>query len=405
MPHVSWVVPIHNQSSNIPRIMYGFASQTRLPDSMVFVTDKCSDDSFNMLQTYSVNLRARGIKVTIAKTDPKKGFGAGMTRDTGLLVAEDIYGPDIVIFTDGDCIPSQGLVEAHIKAHESLSGPAVICGARTDIEEDGSFSLDPRLRNDYNKEKVFASSTTRYVVNPDVIVSSWACWSCNMSLNVEGIERCREINQEMVPGSHRVFSPVFDGRWGGEDGFVAMSLFYSDAHVLMLEPAADVTHIWHPRSHTNIEHLFVLKAKLVELRKLCHDKYEHDAEFKGSMLRPYDGQSWMGVGESSNISSYRVSERTSSVMDAILAQTRQSKHSRSRQHALAYMLSRNPKMCYTGGYLQESIESEEDAEIAYFDFMEVREMLDKFVFVPVRGRQALDMLSTNNRYGNESEEV
>lgn len=393
MPHVSWVVPIHNQSKNIPRIMYGFASQTRMPDSMVFVTDKCTDNSFDMLKVHAVNLCSRGVKVTITGTDPKRGFGAGMTRDTGLLVAESEYDPDLVVFTDGDCIPEPNLVESHIEAHNSLSGPVVCCGARTDIEEDGSVSADPRLRNEYNKNKVFSPTTTRYVINPDVIVSSWACWSCNMSVNKAAIARCRDINSFLAGSEQsRVFSPVFDGRWGGEDGFVAMSLFYSGGHVLMLKPDAYVTHIWHPRSHTNIEHLFLLKAKLVELRSLCRDLFEPDAEFSGSLLNGYDGQSWIGVGEGSSITAFKLSSRLRLVLDQLLANLPVSKTSQARLNAVAYVLARNPKMVYTGGYITAGMGDENEAQAAYLEIQTVRDRINNYIFVPVREREDMELI-------------
>jgi hypothetical protein len=53
----------------------------------------------------------------------------------------------------------------------------------------------------------------------------------------------------------RVFCKAFDGKWGGEDGFVGLTVFRRGGRLVMLGRKSYVTHQWHSRSHTNNDHL------------------------------------------------------------------------------------------------------------------------------------------------------
>ena len=93
-----------------------------------------------------------------------------------------------------------------------------------------------------------------------------------------------------VSQSRYVFNSQFDGKWGGEDGFVALAIFRSGGNVVMLDPNIHVTHIWHPRGHTNDSHLYVVEAMDIRLRSCILmnsdgiDNLKKSSEFHALML-------------------------------------------------------------------------------------------------------------------------
>jgi len=55
------VVPSHNQGKYISRIIRGYESQTVSPDLLLFVLDRCNDDSENIIRNTKTNLNVRYI--------------------------------------------------------------------------------------------------------------------------------------------------------------------------------------------------------------------------------------------------------------------------------------------------------------------------------------------------------
>jgi hypothetical protein len=124
------------------------------------------------------------------------------------------------------------------------------------------------LRNsaDYTKE-IVCDQVDRLVFNQTVFENSWICWSCNLGMNIAAVKLCRETNGILSGDIDRVFNSVFDGRWGGEDGFVGLVVFRCGGETVMLSSKSWVKHIWHPRNHTNIEHLRLVQRMDYELQR------------------------------------------------------------------------------------------------------------------------------------------
>jgi glycosyltransferase involved in cell wall biosynthesis len=268
------IVPVHNQEKNMLAVVHGYLKQSLMPTYLVFVLDRCTDSSKQILEVFTEEFAGLGTTLVILETDPNiTGFGAGRTRDHGVdwVLANTETG--CFVFTDGDCIPHPLLVEKHkaaqfipteLEGHES-NNAVVVCGARFDRMPDNSLVPDPRLVSCYNSDMVFLHGFNRYVLNPVVVENSWACWSCNMSLNYSAVLLTRKVNKQLT-GIERVFCSVFDGNWGGEDGFVALTLFRTGNHVVMLNPLIYVTHIWHERTRENNSHLYLVEAMDQSLR-------------------------------------------------------------------------------------------------------------------------------------------
>jgi hypothetical protein len=180
------------------------------------------------------------------------------------------------LFTDGDCVPGPELIECHTKVL-NVEQPRITCGRRYDTlgpTEVAKFPMvlddaqdDLRNSADYTKNLVCANNADRLVINPTVFEKSWICWSCNLGMNKAAVALCRMVNGVLNGDIERVFSSVFDGRWGGEDGFIGLSMFRCGGETLMLSEKAWVKHIWHERSYTNLEHLRLVARMDYELKR------------------------------------------------------------------------------------------------------------------------------------------
>jgi hypothetical protein len=63
---------------------------------------------------------------------------------------------------------------------------------------------------------------------------------------------------------------VFDGQWGGEDGFVGLTVAITGGSVIMMSNRSSVCHLWHDRKHTENNHLALvdtMRLKLVDAVK------------------------------------------------------------------------------------------------------------------------------------------
>lgn len=280
------IVPIHNQASNLPFVLEGYLRQTLKPSALVLILDRCTDASREVAERRRTDFEAAGIALHVNDTQEfgyLAGFGAGRTRDCGLVLAQQL-GDGPYLFTDGDCIPSPGLVAHHA---DVLAVPhaRISCGRRYDMLGPGETATLPLvlpdaqddLRNQaaYMNGWVCTDNIDRLIFNHVVFESSWICWSCNLGMNKAAVDLCRGVNA-VLDGSHaRVFSPVFDGRWGGEDGFVGLSVYRCGGETVMLSQRSYVKHIWHKRGHTNLDHLRLVQRQDYELHKAIFEGRLH----------------------------------------------------------------------------------------------------------------------------------
>jgi GT2 family glycosyltransferase len=119
-PVASVVVPTHNRSDSLRRLLTALAAQSVGADrfEVVVVADGCADGTVMMLRNWGGPLR-----LTICE---QTGEGAAAARNRGAQAATG----DILIFLDDDMEPVPGLVEGYVRAlaggaHDVALGPSV----------------------------------------------------------------------------------------------------------------------------------------------------------------------------------------------------------------------------------------------------------------------------------------
>lgn len=131
------------------------------------------------------------------------GFLAGKMRDCGAYGVDDD-----ILFLDGDKVP-QGDIVSDI---ERLKGKYdCIC-----------YGISPELENSEYRGFMKENDVDDMVpFQKDNGLFAFGCYSCGMWISKDAIRRLRELN------GGRIFHPLFDGRWGDEDNFLADELHYS----------------------------------------------------------------------------------------------------------------------------------------------------------------------------------
>lgn len=260
------VTSMKNAEKTAKSIAEGYVRSSRLPDLSVFVLDRCVDATRNELESVLVESGLRYVLLDSVWTDTD--FAAGRPRDFAVSETLKTLLPnaDVFVFLDGDCRPSQDLFGEHERAHAAVFPyPCLVNSIRVEEDVDGSLIPDPRLSNTHmfrsGADVVIACDEHLYSgVNPP------CCIGANISLSRSAIEAALVINTELF-NSNRVFAPVFDGQWGGEDPFLATTLFRAGALIVGIDPRrSHVLHHWHPTQHRTNDHVRILSRALQEFK-------------------------------------------------------------------------------------------------------------------------------------------
>ena len=104
-PKVSVIVPVYNGAAIIQRCLDAVASQQLAPDhfELIVVDDGSKDQTAEVVQSWFVahpQIRGRYVHQTNA--------GPAAARNHGAQVAS----APLLLFTDGDCAPTEGWIEA-----------------------------------------------------------------------------------------------------------------------------------------------------------------------------------------------------------------------------------------------------------------------------------------------------
>lgn len=234
------IIPSHNQVKHIKSIIENYEKQTLLPDLLLFVLDRCEDNSEEVLKSTVCKLR---IEYIIKETG--ENFSAGLTRDFGVDYIQKNYPEyEMIIFTDGDCIPSNKLVELHYENINQSNKSIVSCGMRNKQKESGEWEEDERLSPLWINEFSFTDKNSRLIVSNPLALDNIFTYSCNFAFNKNAIELCQNINYKLSK-STRVFNPEFDGSWGGEDSFISHCLYRTGNYILLTSKDCYVNHFWH----------------------------------------------------------------------------------------------------------------------------------------------------------------
>lgn len=264
------IIPSHNQSKHIKQIIENYEKQTILPDLLLFVLDRCEDNSEEVIKSTVCKLRIGYVIKEVGKN-----FSAGLTRDFGIDYIQKHYPEyEMIIFTDGDCIPSEKLVETHYENICQSNKPIVSCGMRSKQKETGEWEEDERLSPLWINEFTFGNRNSRLIISNALALDNIFTYSCNFAFNKNAIELCQDINFKLSK-SRRVFNPEFDGSWGGEDSFISHCLYRTGNYILMTNKDCYVDHFWHEevskKNNSKKKLLQNLLSKRLEKLILCND--------------------------------------------------------------------------------------------------------------------------------------
>lgn len=233
------IVPSHNQSNNIKRIVEGYESQTILPDLLLFVFDRCVDDSLEEISGIRTFLNLKWIEKNVGEN-----FSAGLTRDFGVnYVLENYPEYEMILFTDGDCVPSERVIEKHLENLNQSEKSVVSCGMRKMQDVSGNLLEDERLDSWVNGFS-FTEKNGRVLLANRFTTYDIFTYSCNFAFNKSAIVLCRSVN-EKLSNEARVFNNLFDGKWGGEDNLISHILFRTGNWILLCDKESWVEHIYH----------------------------------------------------------------------------------------------------------------------------------------------------------------
>ena len=279
---VALVILCKNQDKYAPAIAKGVLSQTVKPDRVLVVMDRPGlVERMNTRKAYEA---VPGCEFLVVSSLPETlgrppmnsrvvPFCAGHCRN---LALEMLYDMDLVIFTDGDCIPLRKMVEAHVGAYEE---GCVTVGRRVEIK---LGSLDQRQEDKDHPVPIFWPEP-RAVTRERFIADSGVVWTCNFGITQGAVRELKKMNSELY-GTESVFHPAFTGRWGGEDGFLGMECFYWGIPIrtTAIMDGDGVTHIEHPRPDEKYDHeafLSLLEVKRHELIILLNAIGKYDGKF------------------------------------------------------------------------------------------------------------------------------
>jgi len=274
------IIPLYKQSKYLSRILEGIEKQTVKPDLVCLVFDRPKDDAdFNaeeigkIVDNYSIEINVTQIHEHSSYIgNPPNGkelFLTPLMRNKGISAAL-IEGCDQFIFIDGDCIPQPSLVASHIKKL-SANVPVLTVGRR----RESKYRWQDQRENEPNlcHLELFRKDGV-LINNPELLRQSLIVWSCNIGLNLQAVQILRKFNDRYF-NRREVFSSAFNGKWGGEDGFLGIEAWHCKIFITTLgEKGSGVEHIDHPRPKDkyNINHRDFFDEQVRILRELVKVK-------------------------------------------------------------------------------------------------------------------------------------
>src|SRR5262245_2635283 len=115
MPGISVVIPTHNRSNSLHRLLDALCVQTYPLDAIeaVIVADDCSDGTMEMLRGYEAPFSIRVFE------QPDRS--AAVARNRGASHAEG----RLLVFVDDDMEPAPDFIRAHVDAHRAPGAVAM----------------------------------------------------------------------------------------------------------------------------------------------------------------------------------------------------------------------------------------------------------------------------------------
>lgn len=259
---------IHNQSKNLPDILQAYSSQSYKPEIFVFVLDRCSDTSEEIINEF-----AKTNTVDIIINNDGDGFMAGYCRD----LAWEKHNKYPAIFLDGDCSPSPYLFEEFAKAFY-INNNGIVIASRNLETEFGGIEEDSRVSIPWLRDKIFSKDGNMIITNRGLSKPGMIIWSCCLGITPNAAINIINVNYD-ITRKKRIFSPTCDGLYGGEDTIVGLISMFLDMSILSIKPEHTVFHRWHPTNkkkdyQTTIDTMYNLLEEYAIKNNLPGVKYK-----------------------------------------------------------------------------------------------------------------------------------
>src|SRR5436190_9837908 len=231
-PRISVVVPTYRRADRLPRLIEALERQTLPTDEWeAIVVDDCSGDG-TMARLEQLAAEA-SIPLRVAST----------TRNGGPAAARNVGWPlataPLIAFTDDDCVPTPGWLEAGVTAMEAQATLGIAQGLTTADRSSGE------------------PDTIRTVVREVLEPSPWF-EGCNLFMRREALEQSGGFDEVIA--------------WAGEETAMAWKLLESGWERGWV-PAAEVVHdveerplSWHVRNRYLEGHAVVIAARHPTIR-------------------------------------------------------------------------------------------------------------------------------------------
>jgi len=153
-------------------------------------------------------------------------------------------GCESFVFIDGDCLPQADLIASHSRVN-ARGVPNISVGRRR--EEKHGWKDQRELSDNLKALKLFGRVGENVITDLFLLTTSAITWSCNMSMNIQAMNRLKKFNVKYY-GRPDVFHSDFLGTWGGEDGFIGIEAYYSRIFITILnDKKSGIKHIEHDR--------------------------------------------------------------------------------------------------------------------------------------------------------------
>ncbi|MGZ3838628.1 MAG: glycosyltransferase family 2 protein [Flavisolibacter sp.] len=181
-PEISIVIPTHNRSASLKRLLDKLAQQTFPPSAtqVIVAADGCGDDTVKILQQYAAPFALSYIETP--------GEGPALARNKGAALARG----SILLFLDDDIDPSEGMVAAHVSAHRSPDQVVIGYLPFAPVIQKGFFFLNLRL---WWEQKFQDMRQPDYRYGYEDLLSGNVSMSRDLFQKVQGFDpalRCRE---------------------------------------------------------------------------------------------------------------------------------------------------------------------------------------------------------------------
>jgi hypothetical protein len=245
----SLIITYHNQLDNWSNILKGISNQLTMPDYVFLIADRVSDS--DMLDINSINAECDFsdiIRVIPIHHDPiyvgrpsKQSFHCAHIRNIGTDEALKVDS-DVICYIDGDCVPQRSLISSHIDVC-TKNIPIITSGRKRERKygwKDRRETLSNLHRLDIFREGgvIFNS--------PDLFTSQYVINGSNFAINTKAIKLIKRFNLKYY-SRDELFNSLFNGDWGGEDGFLAITAYQCRVIIATISnKSSGVEHVDHP---------------------------------------------------------------------------------------------------------------------------------------------------------------